>query len=90
MDKRTHATINNQECHIGDFIVIYPGSGITQLFERIYRVTSVCYTAGGCWLTVWIDTFCSSHTKIRADQVTGVLLESEVVVGFGGRFKRAD
>ena len=85
MDKRTHATINNEELHIGDFVVVGLGSA-----ERVYRTVAVHFTADEVWLSVWSDAGCSTYTQVKADQVTGVLLESEVTMQLDGRFKRAD
>lgn len=85
MDKRTHATINNEECHIGDFVVVGVGR-----FSRIYRVASVKFDADVVTLVCVTDSKFTSTLTIASEMVVGVLLESEVGLDEQGRFRRAD
>lgn len=89
MDKRTHATINNEECHIGDFVVVVDHRSWLPA-ERIYRVASVKYDADACTLVCVIDSRISNSVTMNSDAVTGILLESEVTHDKGGRFQRAN
>lgn len=85
MDKHTHAAINNQECHIGDFVIVGVGR-----FEHIYRVAGVKFDADGCFLSCVTDSQFTSCVKISSEVVVGVLLESEVKLDKQWRFCRAD
>ena len=85
MGRRAYAIINNQECHIGDFVVVGVGR-----FERIYRVASVKFDADGASLVCVTDSKFTTTTMVASDMVVGVLLESEVELDEQGRFRRAD
>ena len=85
MDKRTHAAINNEECHIGGFVVVGVGR-----FERIYRVASVKFDADGASLVCVTDGRFTSTVTVTSESVVGILLESEVDLDGDGGFRRAD
>lgn len=89
MDKKTHATINGEECQIGDFVVCGSDPSVRGA-ERIYRVAGVKFDADGCFINCVTDSRFSSAITVWADAVRGVLLESEVGIDVDGRFKRAD
>ena len=84
-DKRTHATINNEECHIGGFVVVGVGR-----FERIYRVASVKFDADGASLLCVADGRWTKTVTVTSESVVGILLESEVDLDDEGGFRRAD